>query len=145
MRAKPRPLALRMPGVEGVQTRMVGRALEFKRLQEAFETVLEDGEPQFLTIVGEAGIGKSRLLHEFQQWMELRPEVVRFFSGRATEEMAGLPFSLMRDVPSLRFEIQDNAAPAAARAKLEHGLVGFFDAASGTSFPKPPVQDKGSE
>ena len=145
LRAKPRPLALRMPGVEGVQTRMVGRALEFKRLQEAFETVLEDGEPQFLTIVGEAGIGKSRLLHEFQQWMELRPEVVRFFSGRATEEMAGLPFSLLRDVLSLRFEIQDNDAPAAARAKLEHGLVGFFDAASGTSFPKPPVQDKGSE
>jgi class 3 adenylate cyclase/tetratricopeptide (TPR) repeat protein len=128
LQAKPRPLALRMHGVEGVETEMIGRRRELKRLQEAFETAEEMRELRVLTVVGEAGIGKSRLLHEFQQWVDLRPEGVFLFSGRATEEMASLPFSLLRDMLSVRFEIQETDAPPVAREKLEQGLVSLLGA-----------------
>ena len=133
LRAKPRPLALQMHGVEGVETKMVGRAAELKRLQVAFETALSAGKPEVRTVVGEAGIGKSRLLHEFLQWVELGPETIRLFTGRATEEMTSLPFSLLRDTLSVRFEIQETDAPAVAREKLERGLVSFLRADAAAS------------
>ena len=95
LRAKPRALAVQLRGVEGVETEMIGREAELKRLQIALQTVMEDRQLHVLTIVGEAGIGKSRLLREFQKWAELLPQNVRWFSGRAAAEMAGLPFSLV--------------------------------------------------
>ena len=140
LRAKPRPLALRLHGVEGVETKMVGRAAELKRLQSAFEAVLATSQAQVLTVVGEAGIGKSRLLHEFQQWVELRPESVRLFTGRATEEMSGLPFSLLRDMLSVRFEIQETDAPSVAREKLERGLISFLGAEAAPNNEEPTLQ-----
>jgi predicted ATPase/class 3 adenylate cyclase len=126
LQPKPRPLALRLHGVEGVETKLVGRAEELQRLQAAFETMLATGRAQFLTVVGEAGIGKSRLVHEFQQWAELRPETVRLLTGRATEETGNSPFALLRDMLSVRFEIQETDVSSVAREKLEQGLVSFL-------------------
>jgi predicted ATPase/class 3 adenylate cyclase len=121
--AKPRALAAQLRGVEGVQTEMVGRECELQRLQLVLEQVMAARECQVVTIVGEAGLGKTCLLRAFQKWVELIPQTVRFFSGRATPETAGLPFSLMRDVFSARFEIQDSDPPGVARQKLERGWL----------------------
>ncbi len=123
LRARPRSLARTLRGVAGVETEMIGREPELKHLQSAFQSVLEERQPQVLTIVGEAGIGKSRLLWHFEKWVEALPEPVRLFCGRATPEMAGLPFSLMRDVFSARFEIHDSDPATAAREKFERGLL----------------------
>jgi predicted ATPase/class 3 adenylate cyclase len=134
--AKPRALATQLRGVEGVQTEMIGREAELKRLQSAMESVLEERISQVFTMVGEAGIGKSCLLREFQRWVELLPQTIRLFWGRATAEMRGLPFALVRDMFSARFEIQDNDPPAVAREKLERGLVDLL-AAGGAALEDP--------
>src|SRR5207247_1089833 len=95
---KPRVFQLLRRSVEGVETRMVGRDAELKRLQDQCTVALEDGELQIATVVGDAGIGKSRLLYEFNHWLEPQLGSVSVFNGRASEEMGGLPFSLLRDV-----------------------------------------------
>lgn len=140
LRAKPRALARQMRGVEGVETEMIGRHAELKRLQSAFERVLHERSMQVCTVVGEAGIGKSCLLREFQKWVEPLPQFVRLFWGRATAEMAGLPFSLMRDVFSARFEIQESDSPPVARQKLESGLVALLGASAEASGDEPLMQ-----
>jgi serine/threonine protein kinase/tetratricopeptide (TPR) repeat protein len=122
-RAKPRAFRLGMRGVEGVETRMIGRKAELERLMEALQTVLEDRKPQVVTVFGDAGIGKSRLLFEFRKNVDLLPDRVRVFHGRASEAMRGLPYSLVRDVLSFRFEIQDSDSVAVARDKLEQGML----------------------
>jgi len=53
-------------GVEGIETRMVGRDVELHALQEADRNSIEGKQTQVVTIVGEAGVGKSRLLYEFE-------------------------------------------------------------------------------
>jgi class 3 adenylate cyclase/tetratricopeptide (TPR) repeat protein len=121
--AKPRAFRVPTRGVEGIETRMVGREGELGRLQDALYTVVEDREAQVVTIVGEAGVGKSRLLYEFRNWLNLQPEGVRIFQGRATPEMANLPYSLIRDLFAFRFEIQASDPAAVAREKLEQGIV----------------------
>jgi class 3 adenylate cyclase len=66
IRAKPRSFRVSPRGVEGIETRMVGRELELKLLQDALLSAIEDNEGQLITVVGEAGVGKSRLVYEFQ-------------------------------------------------------------------------------
>ncbi len=121
-RAKARAFRKPARGVEGIETRMVGREAELKRLQDAFYTAMEDGELQMVTVSGEAGVGKSRLLYEFDLWSELLPEQFYYFKGRASPEMQGLPFSLIRDLLAFRFQIQDSDPLMVVREKLEAGF-----------------------
>jgi ABC-type oligopeptide transport system substrate-binding subunit len=113
-----------MRGVEGIETRMVGREAELKHLQEAFYATMEERELQLVTIAGDAGVGKSRLLHEFDIWAEALPERFYYFKGRASQEMQNLPYGLMRDLIAFRFQIQDSDPPAVVRGKLEEGVSG---------------------
>ena len=63
-----------------------------------------------VTICGEAGVGKSRLLYEFQNWIELQPPIhtVRLFQGRGRQEARDLPYSLLRDLFAFRFQVLDD-------------------------------------
>ena len=119
---KSRAFRIMSRGVEGVETRMIGREGELKRLQDAFWEVVEDGERQVITIVGEAGIGKSRLIYEFDNWLELLPETVYYFKGRAYLSTQNSPYSLVRSVFALRFQIHDSDAPNVVWEKLEQGV-----------------------
>jgi AAA ATPase domain/Adenylate and Guanylate cyclase catalytic domain len=49
----------------GHETPMVGRETELKRLRDAFEQATHDRSCQLFTVLGAAGVGKSRLAHEF--------------------------------------------------------------------------------
>jgi serine/threonine protein kinase/predicted ATPase len=125
-REKPRAFRLLTRGVEGVETRMVGRQAELSRMRDALQTVNEDRELEAITIIGDAGLGKSRLLYEFSSEVELLGEPLQVFNGRASQRTRGLPFALVRDVFSLRFGINDSDPAEAARAKFERGMLDVF-------------------
>lgn len=59
-----RPTAVEDPIVTGFSTHMIGRDAELAVLRGAFEEGRE-GHPRVVVLRGEAGIGKTRLLHEF--------------------------------------------------------------------------------
>jgi class 3 adenylate cyclase len=110
---KPRSLWLSNRGVEGVETRMVGRETELKYLQDALNLAIEEGSGQMVTVIGEAGVGKSRLLYEFQNWCERLPQEVKLFLARGRQEAQNQPYALLRDLFSFHFQIQeDNPLPA---------------------------------
>ncbi|MGD8997390.1 MAG: ABC transporter substrate-binding protein, partial [Anaerolineae bacterium] len=121
-RVKPRAFRKGVRGVEGIETRMIGRQAELTRLQEAFHTTVEDRELQMVTVVGEAGVGKSRLLHEFDNWAELLPQTYYYFKGRALHQVQRLPYSLLRSLFAFRFRIEDNDSVALVQQKLEEGI-----------------------
>jgi serine/threonine protein kinase/tetratricopeptide (TPR) repeat protein len=120
--AKPRSLRMNSRGVEGIETRMIGRESELKALQNALLDTIEDNETHAVTIVAEAGLGKSRLLYELNNYLELRPETFRVLRGQCSPEMTGRPYALVRDILSFRYEILDNDPPATVRKKLEEGI-----------------------
>lgn len=125
-RAKPRAFYMSTRGVEGVETRMIGRKAELAQLQQAMEAMLQEGQGRTITIVGESGLGKSRLLTEFSNWLELHPAQIRLFKGRSDAQMSQLPYALIRDFFSFRFEIQDTDLATVARQKLELGIEAFL-------------------
>lgn len=126
MNAKARSFHLNVRGVEGVETRMIGRDLELARLQTAVESVLATGKMGVVAILGEAGAGKSRLLHEFLNWLELLPKTFWAFKGRADESSQHQPHGLWRHLLSHRFSIADDDPLAVARQKLVEGVKGVL-------------------
>ena len=61
-----RALSLMRPrGVGGLGRAFVGRDEELRTLECAFAEALEEGLPRLLTIVGDTGVGKTRLVREF--------------------------------------------------------------------------------
>ena len=126
LRRKPRTFRTRRRGVEGVETRMIGRDTELERLQTTFRRVGETGQAAAVIVAAAAGLGKSRLLYEFENWVDLQPVNVHLFRGRARQETQRLPYGLLRDVFVFRCGIYDDDTAAAARDKLVAGFRAVF-------------------
>ena len=110
-------------GVEGVETTTVGREIELHRLQERLWDVVDAQRWHVVTVLGEAGVGKSRLLLEFDRWLAEMPErgvVVPWPRHRATQNTAG---ALLRDLISARFAIQASDTAADVAAKCAAGFA----------------------
>src|SRR5206468_312003 len=52
-------------GIEGLRAELIGRDDEFTKLQEALAELLR-GRGQMVSLIGEAGVGKSRLVSELR-------------------------------------------------------------------------------
>ncbi len=122
-KARPRAFHLARRGVEGVETAMIGRQAELEQLQQAFRQAAAGSGCRMVTIIGEAGVGKSRLLYEFENWLELLPHPVRYFKGRASPERRPLPHALLHDLFAFRFNIQDSDSSETVRQKFEAGII----------------------
>lgn len=126
IRAKPRQFHADTRGIEGIETRMVGRDAEMKLLQDAFCAASEDRELSIITVVADAGLGKSRLLHEFASWVKQLPQPPQLFKGRAVPATQQQPFVLLRDLFALHFDIQENDQSAKVCEKVELGFGTVF-------------------
>jgi class 3 adenylate cyclase/tetratricopeptide (TPR) repeat protein len=131
LRAKPRGFRTGTRGIEGVETRMVGREAELQVLKDAYARLHRERSLAFVTVVAEAGVGKSRLLLEFEQWVQGSGEPFSLFQGRADPQTEGRPFGLLRDVVAWHLQIADDDSMAVAKDKIEHGIVPLFIAEEG--------------
>ena len=111
----------------GHRPRMIGRDAELGGLQNAFAAACA-GKRQVVTVTGDAGVGKSRLLSEFDLWMETQPPAA-IFRGRADEFIQHTPYSLLRDLLTASCQMLDSDAPAWCARK-----------SSGASRPPTPAQ-----
>jgi class 3 adenylate cyclase len=124
--AWPRTFRTFSRGVEGVETPLVGREAEMAQLHAAYETTVHQAQTHLITIVGDTGIGKSRLLYEFDAWLAARSEQVTAFKARASEQATGAPYGLLRELFAYRFQILNSDPATVARGRLEAKLAPTF-------------------
>ncbi|MGH9041670.1 MAG: AAA family ATPase, partial [Acidimicrobiia bacterium] len=101
-------------------SRLVGRAKELALLEDALAAATE-GRAQVVGVVGEAGVGKSRLCDEFARSCAARGITVRRATGASHgQEVPLLPvLALLRDY----FSISVTDTPAEARERLSGRLL----------------------
>src|SRR5262245_5135059 len=109
------PVAARLigPGSSDLRfgpSEFVGRQRELGLLEGLLERVSE-GHGQVVWIVGEPGIGKSRLAHEFTE--RLAPEEYAVLSGQCVSYGAQVPYQLTLDVLRNVCGVQDTDQPDA--------------------------------
>ena len=113
-------------GVEGITTRLIGRELEVKQFRDAYEITTDERENHLITVIGEAGTGKSRLLLEVERWRDLMSDSTRLFRAQASPDMLQQPYSLLRRIFMIRFGIQDSDPEAEAFQKVLRGVETFM-------------------
>jgi class 3 adenylate cyclase/tetratricopeptide (TPR) repeat protein len=106
-------------GVEGNVRRLdspiVGREEELTAIDQALREVSESGAARLITLIGDAGIGKSRLAREVIARAGATARVVR---GRCLAYGDGITFWPLREMVSEAADIHFEDAPEEALAKL---------------------------
>ncbi len=117
----------RVRGIEGLHAPLVGRETELAEIHDALAAVRR-GSGGIVAVVGEAGLGKSRLLAEARAPVAA---TVRWAEGRALSYTAGMSYWLAREILCSLLKVNAEEAPskieAALRASLEQELPGKVD------------------
>ena len=92
-----RDLTRERPAVGSLKAPLVGREPEVARLREVFEQATRERAPQMLTILGAAGIGKSRLAQELAL---LAAEQATVLVGRCVPYGEGITYWSLREIVS---------------------------------------------
>ena len=100
-------------------TPLVGRDRELELLLDGFERC-KTGRGQAISIVADAGVGKSRILYEFRK--AVASENVTFLEGRCLSYSRGLVYHPIIDILKANFDIRDDDKDPQIRAKIKSGL-----------------------
>jgi class 3 adenylate cyclase/tetratricopeptide (TPR) repeat protein len=113
------------PGVAGhvrrLDSPMVGRERPLRMLLDAFESAAADGSCHLFTVLGPAGIGKSRLVREFVSSVGANATVL---SGRCLSYGEGITFWPVAEMAIQAAGIAEDDPPDRARAALRDVFEG---------------------
>src|SRR5829696_1019757 len=103
---------------EGLTSPLVGRATEFQLVHDKLEGVRE-GRGAFVAVMGEAGLGKSRLLAEVRKTATADSQLpVAWLEGRALSYEQAVTYYPWRQVIRQAIGAQEGEAPETVREKL---------------------------
>jgi class 3 adenylate cyclase/tetratricopeptide (TPR) repeat protein len=105
-------------------TPLAGRRRELAALRQAFDAAC-GGHGHVAFVVGEAGIGKSRLLYEFRG--ELAGERHAWVEGRCASSGSATAFLPLADMWRRSLGIEDADDERAALAKVDDGIAALGD------------------
>jgi class 3 adenylate cyclase/tetratricopeptide (TPR) repeat protein len=103
----------------GLDAPMVGRAKELSLLEHALERAIDERTSHLFTLMGPAGVGKSRLVHEFLERSIGDAMVLR---GRCLSYGEGITFFPLDEIVHQAAEIGQADAPVTALARLRDRL-----------------------
>jgi class 3 adenylate cyclase/tetratricopeptide (TPR) repeat protein len=100
-------------------TRLVGRERELGLLHDCLARA-KAGRGQVVGIVGEPGVGKSRLLYEFRKSMER--ERLTWLEGRCAAHGQTTPYLPVLEILQRNFQVEEGDNPLQIQAKLHEGV-----------------------
>jgi class 3 adenylate cyclase/tetratricopeptide (TPR) repeat protein len=114
----PKAVPGKVRGLEGLTSPLVGRAAEFQLVCDKLEDVRQ-GRGSFVAVIGEAGLGKSRLLAEVRNLATSDSEPrVTWVEGRALSYEQAVTYYPWRQVIRQAIGAQEGEAPETVREKL---------------------------
>jgi class 3 adenylate cyclase len=110
---------MRTRGVGGLARAFVGRDEQLGLLQTAFRRAVDGSHPALVTILGDAGVGKTRLVRElWEQLAEAKPEPLRR-TGRCLAYGQGITYWPLGEVLKEHLGILESDSPDAVRHRLD--------------------------
>jgi class 3 adenylate cyclase/tetratricopeptide (TPR) repeat protein len=103
-------------------TPLVGRDLERTLLVSTFERAVQQESCQLVTVVGEPGVGKSRLCMELFRHIEELPGLVTWRQGRCLPYGEGIAFWALGEIVKAECGILESDSPGEVRTQLERAI-----------------------
>jgi len=105
----------RTPGLEAP---FVGRDAELRLVKELFHASADERRAQLVSVIGVAGIGKSRLAWEFEKYIDALVEDVWWHRGRCLSYGEGVAYWALAEMVRSRAGILEDEPAETAREKL---------------------------
>lgn len=103
---------------------LVGRQAELNAMLDIAEHVRVERRPHLVTVIGEPGIGKSRLLEEV---IAALPEGTSVLTGRATEFAEDVTYAPIAEMIRRQLEVSADTPAAEVRQRLNELVQGCCD------------------
>src|SRR5437763_1075374 len=105
---------------------LIGREIELELLASLFDRVVAEGRPHLVTVIGQAGVGKSRLLAELDWQLAERdpPPAVR--TGRCLPYGSGVVYWAVGEILRSELDVLDSDRSDVAWQKLTTGIAGLL-------------------
>ena len=96
----------------------IGRSHELALLKAMYARAVREPSGQLVTVTGEPGVGKSRLVREFRAFVDWQPERARWRQGRCLPYGEGLTFWALGEIVKSQAGILESDSPDEASGKL---------------------------
>ena len=125
---------------------VVGRAEELAALEEAWEESTRERQARLVTVIGDAGVGKTRLVREMMERLSVRG--ARIVSGRCLPYGEGITFWPLRGMVLSAAGVHQDDTPEQAQEKIlacvrDRDVADRLASATGLSSSAFTVQDIG--
>src|SRR5205809_881010 len=117
--------AVQTRGLAGFHSPLIGRDTELGRLEQAFD-VARAGQGRVATVLGEPGMGKSRLLAELRGRVELKHPSARWVEGRCLSYGEAMPYHLVLDLVRSLIGVTAGADESQVADALQSRLPALF-------------------
>ena len=108
--------------VLGLEAPMVGRDEELTLLKETVRRTASEGRPHLVTVIGSAGVGKSRLTWELEKYLDGLPESFHWRKGRCLA-YAQASYSALADAVAADASVLEDDPTDAVEAKVDARLA----------------------
>ncbi len=111
--------------VEMLEPPFTGRASELRLLKDALHATGREQRSRLVSLVGQAGIGKSRLIREFSNYIDGLVEPVYWHEGRSPSYGDGLALWALGEMVRGRARLQETDPPEVTAARLDEAVAEF--------------------
>ena len=101
----------------------VGRDRELRMLKDLFHDTVRDRRVRLVSLIGPAGIGKSRLAWEFLKYIDGLLEPVWWHSGRSPSYGQGITFWAIAEMVRSRCRLVEGDDEATTRSRVQEALA----------------------
>ncbi|HEY0414923.1 MAG TPA: adenylate/guanylate cyclase domain-containing protein [Gaiellaceae bacterium] len=122
---------------DGLEPPFVGREREFRLVKELFHASAEERRARLVSIVGIAGIGKSRLSWEFEKYTDGLIEDVLWHRGRCLAYGEGVAYWALAEMVRMRARVSADEGADTALPKLRETLAAFVPDGDERAFLEP--------
>ncbi|MEX0626784.1 MAG: adenylate/guanylate cyclase domain-containing protein, partial [Chloroflexota bacterium] len=103
----------------------VGREDELRLLKDLFDATVRERKSRLISVIGQAGIGKSRLAWEFEKYLDGVVETVWWHQGRSPAYGEGISYWALVEMVRGRAGIGEGDDEATIRSRLNATLEQF--------------------
>jgi class 3 adenylate cyclase/tetratricopeptide (TPR) repeat protein len=109
------------------KTPFVGREIDLTLLKTTYHRAVRESSLQLVTVVGQPGVGKSRLVAEFYGYIDERPDLITWRQGRSLPYGEGITFWALGEIVKAQAGINESDSAQVAVDKMASAVSAVVD------------------